>query len=356
MPEFNIAGKVQTVTGPIEPEQMGLTLTHEHVLVDQSPFTALPDEASARQMHGGPVSQANLGYIRHHYGRSMDDGQVFDIEGAIEEVSLYRQFGGGSLIDVTSMGVARDPVALARISRATGVNIVMGGSYYQRLVHPPDMDDLSEDDLTARIVSDITQGADGTDIRSGVIGEVGCGWPLSNNERKAVRASGRAQRATGAPLLIHPGRDDAAPAEILSELMDVGADMSHTVMGHIERTVFQMPVLKEVAESGCYINWDLVGTESSYYSAYKVKSMPNDAAKMDQMAWLVSEGFGNRILIAQDLANKSRLMRYGGHGLCYIPAQIVPRMRGRGFSEEAVHRILFDNPAAAFTFSEPNSA
>ncbi|MCH8207302.1 MAG: hypothetical protein IH956_09920 [Chloroflexi bacterium] len=353
MPEFNIAGKVQTVTGPIEPGQLGLTLTHEHVLVDQSPFTALPDQASARQQYGEPVSQANLAYIRHHYGASVDNGQVFDIEDAIEEVSLYKQFGGGSLIDVTSMGVARDPVALARISRATGVNIVMGGSYYQRLVHPPDMDDLTEADLVARIVADITQGVDGTDIKTGVIGEVGCGWPLSDNERKAVRASGRAHRITGAPVLIHPGRDEAAPAEIIGELKDVGADMAHTVMGHIERTVFQLPVLREVAESGCYINWDLVGTESSYYGAYKVNSMPNDAVKMDQMAWLISEGFGDRILIAQDLANKSRLMRYGGHGLCYIPAHIVPRMRHRGFSEEAIDDILVNNPREALTFVRP---
>ena len=356
MPEFNIAGKVQTVAGPIEPGQLGLTLTHEHVVVDTSSFTTPPDQASARQLHGEPVSQANLGYIRHHYGRSVDDGRVFDIEDAIEEVSLYKQFGGGSLIDVTSIGVARDPVALARISRATGVNIVMGGSYYQRLFHPPDMDDLSEDDLVARIVADVTEGVDGTHIRTGVIGEVGCGWPLADSERKAVRASGRAHRITGAPVLIHPGRDDAAPAEIIGELKDVGADMAHTVLGHIERTVFQLPVLREVAESGCYINWDLVGTESSYYSVYKVKSMPNDAVKMDQMAWLISEGFGDRILIAQDLANKSRLMRYGGHGLCYIPARIAPRMRSRGFSEEDVRKILVDNPAAAFTFAEPSGA
>ena len=353
MTEFNLAGKVQTVTGPIDPGDLGFTLTHEHVLVDQSPFTPMPAQAGARHVHGQPVSMENIGYIRHHYFRSADNGQVWDVDTAIEEVSLYKQLGGDSLIDVTSLGVGRDPVGLARISRATGVNIVMGGSYYQKLVHPPEMDDITEDDLAVRIAADITEGADGTRVKTGVIGEVGCGWPLSDNERKAVRASGRAQRATGAPLLIHPGRDESAPSEILDELDDVGVDMAHTVMGHIERTLFLRATLKEVAERGCYINWDLVGTESSYYGSYKVKSMPNDAAKMDQMAWLIDEGHGDRILIAQDLANRSRLMRYGGHGLCYLPSQIVPRMRSRGFTEEDIDRILVRNPARAFTFTEP---
>ena len=356
MKNFNLAGKVQTVTGPIDPGDLGVTLSHEHVFVDQSPFTSPPPQASARDLHYQPVSQENIGFLRHHYFRNADNGRVFDIEGAIEEVALYKQFGGGGLIDVTSMGVGRDPMGLARVSRATGVHIIMGGSYYQRLVHPPDMDDLSEDDLVTRIVADITEGADGTRIKTGVIGEVGCGWPLSDNERKAVRASGRSHRVTGAPVLIHPGRDDTAPVEILDELVDVGADMAQTVMGHVERTVFDYTTLKEVAERGCYINWDLVGTETSYYGAYKVKSMPNDAVKMDQMGWMVSEGYGDRILIGQDLANKSRLMRYGGHGLCYLPSNIVPRMRSRGFGEEDIHKMLVDNPAAAMTFAEPRNA
>ena len=131
--------------------------------------------------------------------------------------------------------------------------------------------------------------------------------------------------------------------------------MAHTVIGHIERTVYHRSILREIAERGCYITWDLIGTEISYYGAYNVKSMPNDAVKMDQIAWLVSEGYGDRILIGHDLANKSRRMRYGGHGLCYIPSHIVSRMKSRGFSEEDIRRMLVDNPAAAVTFSEPRS-
>ena len=72
--------------------------------------------------------------------------------------------------------------------------------------HPPNMDDISEDDIFEEIVRDITVGVGSTGIRAGIIGEVGCSYPLSDNERKALRASARAQRATGAAILIHPGR------------------------------------------------------------------------------------------------------------------------------------------------------
>ena len=93
------------------------------------------------------------------------------------------------------------------------------------------MDDLTEDDIVDLIVGDITEGAEGTGIRSGIIGEVGCAWPLADNERKVLKASARAQRMTGAPLLIHPGRDETAPLEIIDILDRAGADLSHTIMG-----------------------------------------------------------------------------------------------------------------------------
>ncbi|WP_300433557.1 hypothetical protein [uncultured Thalassolituus sp.] len=71
------------------------------------------------------------------------------------------------------------------------------------------------------------------------------------------------------------------------------------------------------------------------------------------MAWVISEGFGDRVLVAHDIAYKHRLMRYGGHGYGYILAHLVPRMRARGISDEALHGILVDNPGRALTFAEP---
>ena len=166
---------------------------------------------------------------------------------------------------------------------------------------------------------------------------------LTDNERKVLRASGRAQVLTGAPLLIHPGRDEVAPLEIIEVLTEAGADLGRTIMGHLDRTVFQRDTLKQIAESGCYLEWDLFGREQSYYSANPKIDMPSDAKRMDDIAWISSEGHGRRVVVAHDICHKHRLVKYGGHGYHYILAHVVRRMRARGYSEETISRILIEN-------------
>lgn len=345
-------GRVQTVLGPIEPGELGTTLTHEHLLIDLSFLRPEPAEAHARRIFHAPLTLETLGYVKHYSMASLDDSRLLDVDTAIEEARLYRQYGGDSLVDATSIGIARDPVSLARISRETGLNIVMGSAYYVDGSHPPDMDERTEDEITDQIVRDITEGVDGTGIRSGVIGEVGCSWPLTDNERKVVRASGRAQRITGAPLLVHPGRNELSPRQIMDLLEQAGADLGRTTIGHLDRTVFRRETLREIAGRGCFLEWDLFGLEQSLYVYNRSVDMPNDAARMDAIEWAISEGYGDRIVIAQDICHKNQLLKYGGHGYAYILAHIVPRMRARGFAEAAIHGILVDNPAAILTFAE----
>lgn len=356
MTDFNLAGKVQTVLGAIEPEELGITLTHEHLLIDMSPLFAEPQQAGAKGFYYEPVSLETVGRIRHWGQGNLDNVQLTDVDTAIDEASIYKQYGGGTLVDATSIGIKRDAAGLTRISRATGVNVIMGASYYVDAAHPAGMDDMSENDLVRQIVADVTVGVDGTSFRSGVIGEVGCSWPLMPNERKALRSSARAQRITGAPILIHPGRDETAPLEIIEVLREAGADLERTIIGHLDRTVFLHDTLRRIAEAGCYMEWDLFGTEESYYGANPAIDMPGDGKRMDDISWVVAQGYERKILVAHDICTKNRLERYGGHGYAYILGRIAPRMRARGFGEDAIDNILVNNPAAALTFAAPEEA
>jgi phosphotriesterase-related protein len=238
-------------------------------------------------------------------------------------------------------------LGLARIARATGLNVVMGAGYYVDAVHPEGMDTLAEPDIAAQIVADITQGVGDTGVRAGIIGEIGCTWPLTANERKVLRAAASAQRETGAAILIHPGRNEAAPREILDVLAESGADLGRTIMGHLDRTVANFDVLMDLASSGCYLEWDLFGNESSYYPLSDI-SMPSDAQRIDVIAKTVAEGYGERIVVAHDVCTKHRLVRYGGHGYGHIVENIVPRMRQR-LSAEEVDAIVVQNPARILT-------
>ena len=368
-------GMVQTVLGPIRPDELGFTHTHEHLLADLSHWGEPPEEASAWEFYHKPATPEVMGYAKHYRDtRNADNARLTSVDDAIDEANLFKQHGGDSLVECSNKGLRRDPLGLVRIATATRLNVIMGASYYVFLTHPPDMDARSEDDITNEIVGDLTEGVkvrlsaltpdvrtheaavEAGGIQAGIIGEVGCSWPLTDNERKVLRASARAQRLTGAPITIHPGRDDKAPLEIIEVLREAGADLSRTIMGHLCSTVFERETLKQIAETGVYLQWDQFGTERSYLGNTPWRDMPSDAKRLDDMLYCISLGREDGILMAHDICSKDRLIKYAGHGYFYILRNIVPRMRYRGFSDEVIHKILVDNPARILTIAEPKAA
>jgi phosphotriesterase-related protein len=347
------AGEVQTVLGPIGPEDLGVTLTHEHLACDASALMVPPEEATRRAMFNEPLSIGLLGYIRYTGLPNLDNARLNNIETSIEEASLFKRAGGGTIVDVTSIGLGRDPLALATIARSTGLNIVMGASYYVDAAHPKDMAARSEDDLVQEIVHDVVDGVGATGIKAGIIGEVGCSNPITDNERKVLRASGRAQKLTGAPLSIHPGRYERAPLEIVEILHSVGTDLSRTIMCHLDRTVYERATMKELAATGCILEYDLFGQEHSFYRPAPHLDMPNDAQRLKWLSWLIENGYGQQIVISHDIDAKYLLLRYGGSGYGHIVNNIVPRMRQRGFAEKDIHMILIGNPQRLMMLTHP---
>ena len=352
MPVSKIAGKVQTVLGPVDPESLGPTTTHEHLLIDfrmmyREPLVPPPE---GEDMAHREITLQNRGWIYYNHYSNYFNLLLDDVELATDEVRLFSQVGGGAIVEVTTIGIGRDPAGLARISEGSGVPIVMGAGFYVDAVHPEDMDCRSEDDLARKIVEDITDGADGTGVRAGIIGEVGCTWPLTDNERKSLRASATAQRETGAAILIHPGRDDSAPMEIMEVLSDAGADVSRVIMGHLDRTIVKFETLAALAATGCFLEWDLFGNELSHYQLADF-DMPSDAQRMDMVRRAVDElGCADRIVLAHDICTRHRLAKYGGHGYGHIFQNIVPRMRRRGFTDAHARAITTDNPARILAF------
>jgi len=354
-PRLARPGEAQTVLGPVSPDALGITLTHEHLVVDVSGLMIEPEETTRRAMFHEPLSIGLLGHIRYTGLPNLDNAGLRDVNTSIEEASLFKKAGGGTIVDVTNIGLGRDPRALVTIARATGLNIVMGCSYYVDAAHPNDMPARTEDDLVKEIVRDVTVGVGATGIKAGIIGEVGCSMPITDNEKKVLRASGRAQRITGAPLTIHPGRYERAPMDIVEVLQEVGTDLSRTIMCHLDRTVFERSTLKELAATGCILEYDLFGQEHSFYRPAPHLDMPNDAIRIKWLAWLIENGFGSQIVISHDIDAKYLLLRFGGSGYAHIVNNIVPRMRTKGFDEKDIYRIMIDTPRRLLTFVEPST-
>jgi phosphotriesterase-related protein len=346
-----LAGQAQTVLGPIAGEAMGITLPHEHLLIDFEVMFREPATGAARGLSRQPVSLANLGWVRHHFSSNLDNLQLLDETVARDEALLFKHAGGQTFVDPTNRGLARDPLALARVARATGLNIIMGSGYYVAAAHPPGMDARTVDDIARELVTDLTVGVDGTGVRAGFIGEIGTTWPWTDNEKKVVRAAVAAQRETGAALMIHPGRHERLPLAIVDFIRKEGADLERTIMCHIERTIADRGVLLELAATGVRLEYDLFGLETSYYPYNPAFDMPNDGERMRQILFLIERGHLAQILVSHDIAYKHCLTKWGGFGYHHLLVNVIPRLRDRGADDRTIQTLLVDNPRRAFTYA-----
>ena len=353
--EKKLAGKVQTVLGLIDGDELGLTTPHEHLLLDLTVrFKLMEGSVTARTMAEKPMAPDMAGWIRFHLFENRDNLLLDDEALAVEEITRFKLAGGKSVVDVTNWGIGQDPHAMTRIARTTGLNIIMGTGYYTMDSGCAEvLAQKSEDEICQEIINDITIGTDG--ICPGIIGEIGAdSWPLHDIEIKSLRGSVKAQKATGAGLTIHPGRFDESPLQIVDIVKKAGADMSRVVIEHIDRTAYTFDTMVEIAKAGCYLEFDCFSMEGYYPKRYGVFDIPNDAQRVNYIIRLIELGHLNQILIATDTAMKSRLTAYGGPGYAHIPENVIPWMRAKGMSEEIIRAISEENPKRLLTFVAPS--
>lgn len=344
-------GKAQTVLGLINSEDLGVTLAHDHVLIDGTFMYVEPEEISQKGLAHQKITLQNRGWVGYHWTSNLDNVELKDEELAVTELKRFVAAGGHSIVDPTNVGLGRDPRALARIARLTGMNIIMGAGYYLGTTHPDYMTDRSEESITEEIVRDIEVGVGNTQIRAGLIGEIGCAYPWWKNEKKSLRAAVAAQKLTGAPLMVHPGRDPMSPVEIVELVDKAGGDLSRTIICHIDRTCLDRSWLNDLASSGCYLEYDLFGNESSYYPPNPDVDMPSDAERMDVILWHFEQGYEKQVLLSHDVATKHRLHAYGGLGYDHLITNVVPRLQKRGLSDQQVSILVIDNPACIYSFA-----
>jgi len=349
----DMAGKAQTVLGPVDPDDLGITLPHEHLLIDLSIWFVDPKDPEAKPRASETVSLENLGWIMYNQYSNFDNVRLSDEDMTIKEASLFKRQGGSTIVDVTSIGLGRNPTALRRISAATGLHVIAGSGYYVLRGEEAEIfDRKSEEDIANEIISDIVTGMDGTDIRAGIIGEIGCSWPLLDREKTCLRAAACAQQQTGAAITIHPGRGEDSPMEILHTLESAGADLTRVIMGHLDRTGFLPATVREIAQTGCGLEYDLFGGNPFYPLHLGVFRRPCDRERIEQIKELIDEGFLDQLYISQDICLKTKLVRYGGTGYAHILNNILPQMLARGITPEDLNTIMVQNPRRLLCFQE----
>lgn len=357
-------GSVITVTGRIDPEDVGVTITHEHLFIDVADaWYDQPNASVDRRLAESDISLENLWYVRRHSLQHRENVRLNDLEEAIEEVSQYYRQGGDTLVDVTPKNTGNDPERVQAVARETGLNIVHGTSYYTQPAHPDCIADQSQETIEETFVSDVLDGFDGTDIRAGLVGEIGISADILDQEEKVLRAGARAARRTGTSLSIHPPlmEGDQPPSwwahEILDMVEEEGLPAERVVMGHQDMgDELDHPGIEhqlELARRGAFVEFDLWGWEA--YISSQEHAAPSDNWRAKATMEFIEEGLESHLLFSQDVNHKWQRTKYGGFGYAHILRDIVPLFRDHGVSRDTLDTILVENPRRMLTVDEPEA-
>lgn len=309
---------LMTVRGPISASEAGAILSHEHLLCDLWPF------------------------VRNY------DGILDDEVLAAEELQAYRNAGGGTIVDATSGGLGRKPEALRRISERSGVHVVMGAGWYREGVYPPFIYEWDANRLAAKIVEELTLGVDGTDVRAGMIGEIGTERNhITPVQERVFRAAARAQKATGAAILTHTTHFGELALEQIALLKEEGVAPSRIVISHLGDR-HNKDLLFRIAETGVYLSVDNIGYEGGGY--------PGDSVRAANIRALIERGHLKQILVSGDVCMKTHLHAFGGKGYDFVLTSFLPVLRSSAVSEDEINCMLCSNPWAAYSVQLPVEA
>jgi predicted metal-dependent phosphotriesterase family hydrolase len=297
-----------TVLGPVAAGDLGFTQPHEHILVD-------------------------LFDMKGSY-----DGILEDRDVAAAEVGAFAAAGGRTIVDTTAIGIGRDPLGLAMVARATGVNVVMGTGWYREAVYAPEVLRSTSRALADRLIEELETGVGDTGIRPGVIGELGTERShITPAQERVFRAAALASIATNTTITTHTSHYGELAMEQVGLLTGEGVAPERIVIGHLGDR-HGLDLERPVLATGAWVEIDHVG-----FPEYQT-----DDRRADHIATLVAEGHVARLLLASDTCLRSQLHALGGRGYDHLIRDFLPRLRARGVPEDAIQRMTVDNPARAF--------
>lgn len=337
---------IQTVCGPISPQNMGFTLPHEHIYWDLKLY--LPkdlDPNNAKDPRNQKICLENLSEVRMSFQKYLCNVVQRDPEVAAKELRWFKEAGGGTICDCTVRGIHPDPLKTKLVSEQTGVNIVLGTGYYCHNSLTESENALDKYRKAEQIIHDLQIGFDGTDIKAGFI-KVGVESVSSEADRASLAAAAIAQKQTGAAILIHqPGIEHQAN-DIFEVLASHGGDLTRTVMCHCDPLLPDHDYIDHIAKNGAYISFDFFGLDGVLG---KTLFLPTDKDRMNAILTQIERGNLKKLLISHDTVYKTMLRQFGGYGYAHIQKDVWPLMLANGYTQEILNQISICNPMELFS-------
>lgn len=353
--------RVETVTGPILPENLKITLPHEHLMSTFTVWHTMPEEASKRALFEAPITLSNRGELMRDAGISRNNLTMLDEAEAIEELMEFKKCGGSSLVELTAPGVGRDPLSLKRISQATSIHIICSSGFYVGSSHPEIVKHMDVGEVRDFVLRELQEGIsypfETEGIKAGII-KCATNFPISSEEEKVFNGAARAQKDSGAPFTIHPTLIDVAAKKkvfdqekIITLIQAEGANLEKFYMSHMDQTCsddrgrVNIEYHKRLLDKyPLTLNYDTIGNEAWWYSLWPGALFFGDSERLLALAELCEQGYEKQLMMSQDVFTKLQRIKYGGWGYAYILKHIEPRLRYMGVSKKQIDTMMIDNP------------
>ncbi|MFC1938782.1 hypothetical protein ACFLWM_01320 [Chloroflexota bacterium] len=139
--------------------------------------------------------------------------------------------------------------------------------------------------------------------------------------------------------------------EIIRILDDAGADLTRTVISHVDMFGYSRSTLHKIVDAGCYVEYDTFGHEGLHplYLGH-ILAAPSDMQRIYDIVELIKEGYLSHLLMSTDHCFKHLLASYGGYGYAHILRDVVPMLRNVGVTNEQIKTMLVENPKRLLTF------
>jgi len=338
--------KVNTVLGEISSDDLGVVLMHEHLYANNSGWWHCPSCKKRIHLAEEKVNIGILSDLRMDPFVNKDNLVLNDVDCVIKELIEYAELGGNTIVDPTNIGIGRDPAVIKKIAKATGLNIVLGSGFYLEPTHPDYVKKMNEEDISQLIQKEYFEGVDDSDVKIGIVGEIGVSKDFTNEERKVLVGASRAAAKAGIPLSVHLPGWERLGGQVLDVAYENGCKDGQVILCHMNPSFDDLRYQIDLAERGAWIEYDMIGMD--FFYADQDAQCPYDTENANSIKLLVDEGFGHRILLSQDVFIKMMLKSYGGNGYSYILKYFKERLIRAGLTYEQFMSILTINPKSCF--------
>ncbi len=337
--------ELNTVLGKICRADVKQLCVHEHVFIDMTHEAVMPTGEYERELYIQPVNGQNKAMLKKNPYLVYDNLRLDDAHGALAELRYAAERGVNLLVDVTTVGLGRDVEKLRYISKQSGLHIVAGCGLFVEESLPVEYIGWDTVKIYDWMMKEVMRGIEGTDIRPGIIGEIGTGERVSAVEERSLLAAARVQLQSGLPLTVHTYPWSKAAMQAAELLLAQGVAPEAVCICHVDVS-FDEALIIGLLELGVYIEFDDFGKEftlEKQEGAFAGGPFETDENRVAMIKKLCDKHYHKQILLANDVCLKSLLHRFDGTGYDHIFTAIVPMLRAHGLSGESIDRLIRDN-------------